>query len=151
MVRRVVGETLMQGIDEKDLRLTIDHMVPRSRDWQLVYEWDNLRLACGMLNRRKGSSEDVLDPFKIDVDGDAWFHMEMLDFRLLPNPKLHERIQERVKTTIDILGLNGPSWRATRWGDSWSKGILTKSRRRARMWRVRFADRGSRRPREASC
>lgn len=101
-------------IDVRDRRLTIDHMVPKSKDWRLVYEWDNLRLACAVLNRRKGSSEDVLDPFQIDIDGETWFHMEIVGFRLLPNVRLATELQERVKATIDILDLNGPSWRATR-------------------------------------
>lgn len=114
-VEPVLSDTPTQvGIDERGRVLTIDHMVPKSRDWRLVYEWDNLRLACAILNRRKGSSEDVLDPFQIDVDGESWFHMEIVEFRLLPNPKLAAELQERVEATIDILDLNGPSWRATR-------------------------------------
>ena len=72
-------------------------------------------MRVAVLNRRKGSSEDVLDPFQIDVDGESWFHMEILEFRLLPNPRLATELQERVRDTIDILDLNGPSWRATRW------------------------------------
>ena len=97
-----------------DLALTIDHMVPRSKDCQLAYEWSNLRLACRVLNQRKSNAEDVLDPFEIDEDGEAWFHMDTVEFRLRPNPALAANLQARIKNTIDTLGLNGPAWRATR-------------------------------------
>lgn len=98
----------------EDRYLTIDHMVPKSRDCRLAYEWSNLRLACRILNQRKGNSEDVLDPFEIDVDGEAWFHMDTVEFRLRPNPDLDSGLQARIRHAISTLGLNGPAWRATR-------------------------------------
>jgi hypothetical protein len=32
---------------------TVDHMIPRSVEWTQVYEWDNYRLACSLMNSRK--------------------------------------------------------------------------------------------------
>ncbi|WP_420635765.1 HNH endonuclease [Candidatus Palauibacter sp.] len=97
-----------------DHRLTIDHMVPKSKNWRLVYEWSNLRLACKILNHRKGDSEDVLDPFEVDANGEAWFHMEPVEFRLFPNPNLNPCLQARIKATISRLDLNGPAWLSAR-------------------------------------
>lgn len=44
---------------------TVDHVIPRSRNWRLVYEWSNYRLAASLVNSRKNDLETVLDPFTI--------------------------------------------------------------------------------------
>ena len=60
-------------------------MVPKSRDWRLVYEWRNYRLSCLRMNRKKREFTDVLDPFCIDDD---WFVMDVVEFRVHPGPSL---------------------------------------------------------------
>lgn len=82
---------------------SVDHMIPKSRAWDRVYEWSNYRLACGLANSRKGASEEVLDPFEIE---DGWFHLELTGFQVLPNPVLDDDTKARVNETIRILGLN---------------------------------------------
>ncbi len=47
-----------------------DHMIPKSTAWQHVYEWSNYRLACTLMNSRKGVSASVLDPFDVE---NGWF------------------------------------------------------------------------------
>ena len=64
---------------------TVDHMVPKSSDWRLVYEWRNYRLSCLRMNRKKREFTDVLDPFCIDDD---WFVMDVVEFRVHPGPSL---------------------------------------------------------------
>ena len=102
-----------QHLSPDERHLTIDHMVPKSKEWRLVYEWNNLRLACRILNERKGA-EEVLDPTRIDANGDAWFHMEIVEFRLFPNPELDPDLKKRIEITINRLRLNNPAWRGTR-------------------------------------
>ena len=46
---------------------TVDHMIPRSVEWSQVYEWDNYRLACSLMNSRKNDAIFVLDPFQSTV------------------------------------------------------------------------------------
>ena len=35
---------------------TVNHMIPRSVEWSQVYEWDNYRLACSLMNSRKNDA-----------------------------------------------------------------------------------------------
>ena len=90
---------------------TVDHMVPKSKDWKLVYEWWNYRLACGRMNRKKREFTDVLDPFCIE---DGWFVMDMVEFRVHPAATLDEGRKRRVTDTICRLGLNDLDWCETR-------------------------------------
>ena len=90
---------------------TVDHMVPKSRDWRLVYEWCNYRLACLRMNRRKREYTDVLDPFCIDDD---WFVMDIVEFRVHPAATLDEHRKQSVAATINRLGLNDLDWCETR-------------------------------------
>ena len=59
---------------------SVDHMVAKSKAWDLVYEWSNYRLACSLMNARKGVA-DVLDPFEI---GEGWFALELDEFQVMP-------------------------------------------------------------------
>ena len=63
----------------------------------------NLRLACNLLNARKGDNEDVLDPFTLE---EGWFIMDFDTLTILPGPHLSEINRERVIATIKRLGLN---------------------------------------------
>jgi len=82
---------------------SVDHMVPKSRAWNRVYEWDNYRLAAARLNARKNAFGDVLDPFEVQ---NGWFELELVGFQVLPAHGLTQDIHEQVQNTIDRLGLN---------------------------------------------
>jgi hypothetical protein len=89
---------------------SVDHMVAKSRRWDMVYEWTNYRLACSRLNARKKDFQDVLDPFEI-IDG--WFQLELVGFQVKPAKDLKDPIRAQVKQSIDRLGLNEfRRWRA---------------------------------------
>ena len=90
---------------------TVEHMVPKSRNWRLVYEWGNYRLACLRMNRKKREYTDVLDPFCID---DGWFVMDIVEFRVHPAAQLDESRKHSVAATINRLGLNDLDWCETR-------------------------------------
>ena len=81
---------------------SVDHMVAKSKAWALVYEWSNYRLACSLMNARKGVA-DVLDPFEI---GEGWFALELDDFQVMPGSGLPAEIYARVVYTIATLRLN---------------------------------------------
>uniref|UniRef100_UPI0025F0CEDF hypothetical protein n=1 Tax=uncultured Thiocystis sp. TaxID=1202134 RepID=UPI0025F0CEDF len=51
---------------------SVDHMAPKSRAWDRVYEWNNYRLAAARLNARKNAFGDVLDPFEVQ---NGWFEL----------------------------------------------------------------------------
>ena len=81
---------------------SVDHMVAKSTAWDQVYEWSNYRLACLLMNARKGVA-DVLDPFEI---GDGWFALELVEFQVVPGRGLPANVRIRVAETIDTLGLS---------------------------------------------
>jgi 5-methylcytosine-specific restriction endonuclease McrA len=82
---------------------TVDHVIPKSKAWHLVYEWKNYRLAAGLINSKKGNVDDVLDPFEI---GEDWFAMEFVAFQVVLGSGAVGDIGARVKDTIIKLGLN---------------------------------------------
>jgi len=85
---------------------TVDHMVPKSLNWQFVYEWQNYRLACGQMNTNKDQSVDVFDPFEV---GEGFFALELIEFQVVPGPRAAGEILSRVQRTIEILKLDQAS------------------------------------------
>ena len=82
---------------------SVDHMVPKSMAWDQAYEWDNYRLACSLMNSRKGAAASVLDPFDIE---NGWFVLELVAFQVLPADGLADPTASVVTDTIDRLRLN---------------------------------------------
>lgn len=79
---------------------SVDHFVPKSLDWRLVYEWSNYRLASARMNSRKRDFTDVVDPFGPIAD---WFHIEPVGYQLFPNPALQPEQVHQVLATIKRL------------------------------------------------
>ena len=82
---------------------SVDHMIPKSTAWDQAYEWDNYRLACSLMNSRKGYAASVLDPFDVE---DGWFVLELVAFQVLPADGLADPTAARVEYTIERLRLN---------------------------------------------
>ena len=82
---------------------SVDHMVPKSLAWDRAYEWDNYRLACSLMNSRKGAAASVLDPFDVQ---DGWFVLELVAFQVLPADGLPDPTAAAVGDTIERLRLN---------------------------------------------
>ena len=75
-------------------------MIPRSVEWSQVYEWDNYRLACSLMNSRKNDAIFVLDPFQVKP---GWFELEFVGFQVKPAATLSSLIRGRVEKTITRL------------------------------------------------
>jgi hypothetical protein len=90
-----------------------------------AYEWSNYRLACGLMNTRKGTKA-VIDPFTIDG---RWFELDLSTLAILPNPELTEPLRERVQATIDDLGLDDDELRKARgdWYQYYLEGEISFS------------------------
>ena len=82
---------------------SVDHFKPKSKYPLLAYEWDNFRLARQKINSRKGESEDVLDPFEVQ---EGWFNLDLPSCLIKPGEHMGRNIENAVKTTIKVLGLN---------------------------------------------
>jgi hypothetical protein len=83
---------------------TVDHFVAITRaELPQAYEWDNYRLACSLMNARKGNFSDVLDPCTIE---DGWFELDLNTLEVKPADALDPATKQSVEDTIDRLGLN---------------------------------------------
>lgn len=90
---------------------SVDHMAPKSLAWDQVYEWENYRLACSLMNSRKGAITAVLDPFEVEDD---WFELELVSFQVVAGEGLDAAVQKQVDDTIDLLKLNDGDCRMLR-------------------------------------
>ncbi len=85
---------------------TVDHWAPKSKAWDRVYEWDNYRLACGLMNSRKNIFDDVVDPFEVD---EGMFALDLVTLRAVPGPAAGPR-RKLVEDSIKRLGLGGSDY-----------------------------------------
>ncbi len=90
---------------------SVDHFVAKSSDPALAYEWANFRLACSLVNSRKGAFDDALDPFEVEND---WFVLEFSFLQVYPNPELPAGLRQQIQDTIDRLRLDGQECRDAR-------------------------------------
>ena len=82
---------------------SVDHFVAKSLGWDQAYEWHNYRLACSLMNARKGNAVSVLDPFEVE---DGWFVLELVAFQVVPAEGLADQIAGSVEDTVKRLRLN---------------------------------------------
>jgi hypothetical protein len=108
---------------------TTDHFSPKSPRIsdapEDAYEWRNYRLACGLMNSRKGT-KSVIDPFMIDG---RWFELDLSTLGIKPNSELPEGLRKRVQATIDDLGLDDDECRKARehWYQPYIEGRIAFS------------------------
>lgn len=82
---------------------SVDHVVPKSRNWKVVYEWSNYRLESALINSKKNNLELALDPFEMDA---GLFELELVEFQVKPAAKQRGAALKAVVDTIEVLGLN---------------------------------------------
>ena len=102
---------------------SVDHMIAKSAAWDRAYEWDNYRLACSLMNARKGQAASVLDPFDVE---NGWFVLELIAFQVLPGEGLDDPTAAAAADTIERLRLNDEeccSARAEYAEEYWSEEI----------------------------
>lgn len=90
---------------------TTDHFVCKSSCIEEAYRWRNYRLACLRMNSRKGTFDELLDPFTIAPNT---FLLNVLDGSISPNPLLDAATQVQAQVTIDRLGLDDNDCRKAR-------------------------------------
>jgi hypothetical protein len=82
---------------------SVDHLIPKSKTWNLVYEWSNYRLACSRINAKKCDLDLMVDPFTIV---DRTFALELVGFQVRPGPGATAANLDAIERTIRDLGLN---------------------------------------------
>lgn len=93
-------------IDHVTGSATVDHWAPKSTSWERVYEWDNYRLSCSLMNTRKSTFGDVIDPFEVE---EGLFALDLVRLKAVPGPSAGARENE-VEATIKRLGLDGSDY-----------------------------------------
>ena len=79
----------------------VDHMIAKSTRWDQVYEWSNYRLACSLMNSRKGAVASVLDPFDAE---DGWFALELIGFQVIRGERSPTRWSPRSRAPSNACG-----------------------------------------------
>ena len=82
---------------------TVEHFLSKNTHPLQAYEWDNYRLVCSTLNGRKGTFNDVLDPFHIE---NGWFVLDFPSILIRPARGLENTLTDQISATIKRLGLN---------------------------------------------
>ena len=82
---------------------SVDHVVPKSKAWDKVYEWSNYRLCSSIINSKKNDLEVVLDPFEIR---DGLFALDFVSFQVTLGANAIGNLEAKVVDTIETLGLN---------------------------------------------
>jgi hypothetical protein len=90
---------------------SVDHFVPKAKNWRLVYEWSNYRLCSSQVNGHKQDREIALDPFSIES---GLFALELIELQVVPGPAAHGPMVTVVTDTITDLGLNQRECRKAR-------------------------------------
>lgn len=81
---------------------TVDHVIPKSRAWDQIYEWSNYRLCAALINSAKGNLITLVDPFAVRR---GWFALEFVGFQVVPGPRAPASRRKRIDATLYVLNL----------------------------------------------
>ncbi|WP_387467273.1 hypothetical protein [Photorhabdus sp. RM323S] len=81
----------------------VDHFLPKSKYPNLAYEWNNYRLCLDKINQYKGSSENICDPFTVQM---GWFVIDFPSCLVKPGENLDKDTMKKIENTIKVLKLN---------------------------------------------
>lgn len=82
--------------------VSVDHFLPKSKEPEKAYEWNNYRLITQIMNSYKDDNI-IVDPFEIH-NGD--FILDFPSCLIKVNPNLPREKIDIIQSTIDILKLN---------------------------------------------
>ncbi|MGK3968995.1 hypothetical protein WMF38_36630 [Sorangium sp. So ce118] len=80
---------------------TVDHFIPKSTSWRLVYEWSNYRLSAACVNAAK-SVLDVVDPFEVQA---GWFELNFATFHVQRGRGAPNAQHTKIDNTLPMLNL----------------------------------------------
>lgn len=81
---------------------SVDHMLPKSRQWDLVYEWMNYRLCAASLNARKKDMIGLIDPFECQR---GWFALELVAFQVTLGPGAPASHSAALEATLELVNV----------------------------------------------
>ncbi|AUX25812.1 uncharacterized protein SOCEGT47_063640 [Sorangium cellulosum] len=80
---------------------TVDHFIPKSTNWRLVYEWSNYRLSAACVNAAKGVL-DVVDPFEVHA---GWFELNLATLHVQRGRGAPSAQHTKIDNTLPLLNL----------------------------------------------
>lgn len=81
---------------------TVDHMLPKSRRWDQVYEWLNYRLCAALINANKSDMTSLVDPFEV---GEGWFALELVGFQVIRGSNAPTSKTAEIDATLPLLNM----------------------------------------------
>ena len=79
---------------------SVDHMLPKSKRWDLVYEWQNYRLCAASINSRKNDMIGLIDPFDCKP---GWFALELVAFQVTRGPNAPIACTAEIDATLQLV------------------------------------------------
>lgn len=81
---------------------TVDHVLPKSYAWDLVYEWSNYRLCAAIVNSKKNDLLTLVDPFDVQT---SWFELNLATFHVQRGSNAPQSEWARIDATLPVLNL----------------------------------------------
>lgn len=81
---------------------TVDHVAPVSQAWDKVYEWSNYRLCTGVVNAKKGTLADLVDPVHVGV---GWFALDLSSYSVVRAATAPAAYHRAIDRTLPLLNL----------------------------------------------
>lgn len=117
-------------LDRATGNASVDHMLPKSKHWDQVYEWNNYRLCAATINAKKQDLTGIVDPVDCRQE---WFALELVGFQVLAGSRAPADKLIEINATLELL--NATECRRQREEytiDYWNREIsLTYLERRA--------------------
>ncbi|MGN6110978.1 MAG: hypothetical protein ACTHU0_38125 [Kofleriaceae bacterium] len=79
---------------------TVDHVLPKSYAWELVYEWSNYRLCASIINSKKNNLLDLIDPFDV---APGWFELNLATFHVVRGEAAPTTQHAKIDATLPVL------------------------------------------------
>ena len=102
---------------------TVDHVVPKSLAWDLVYEWSNYRLCTGIVNSKKGELLQLVDPVEAKL---GWFELDLTSARVIRGVSAPQAQHQRIDATLPLLNIRDCCAQRTRYVEEYRRGPGSK-------------------------
>jgi hypothetical protein len=79
---------------------SVDHMLPKSRQWDQIYEWKNYRLCSATINGRKSDLTGLVDPIECRP---GWFALELVGYQVIPGSEAPREMEAAINATLDLV------------------------------------------------
>ncbi len=79
---------------------SVDHMLPKSKCWDQVYEWSNYRLCAATINARKSDLTGIVDP--VDCRS-GWFAMDLVGFQIIAGDRAPGNKAAEINATLELV------------------------------------------------